>query len=412
MRKIARLMAFVLLLAFVGCDGADVTSSLVSSEDVSVAETSSEDASAEVSSGEVSSEDVSSEDTSSEEGTLNLLDYVMADGFLDVEAASKDKNFKRVGINDTPLFAEVEGIKGYEINGGLYWVDEETIRRLAETPCRGDGSIKWLGFKNCGSWSTSKNNQPDHAPADLINDPLYMSMILPSERRCFMADRINASLLDIADDKWINVMTIGAVYKNSDVEIPDDAEFTLCISDINLAVRTTNSNGWYKAVNITVPSVYNRLYLLPWGLEHTSGTYNFPDGDMRVTYYSDHVEIKLKGEDLNGTNAKKLVDKVQQCVYHFWGQKHYFDCKGSEVLGVACSYTVWVKEPEAAEYLVAGIGADWRDSSEKPLQAFAGYKHAVTNEPTIVVGHNVAPSDWDEIVGDESEKIQKYLGMK
>ncbi len=67
---------------------------------------------------------------------------------------------------------------------------------------------------------------------------------------------------------------------------------------------------------------------------------------------------------------------------------------------------------EAAEYLTVGIGADWRDSSEKPLQVFAGYKHAVTNEPTVVAGHNVPLSKWDEVVGNESEKIQKIIGLK
>ena len=400
MKNIAvKIAALLLLVTLIGCEAADATSSIVSSEDATI----------EVSSEEASSEEVSSEETSSEE-KKQLSDFIMEDGFVDVQAASLA--IKRKGGNDSIYFEDIEGVKGYEINGGVYWVDEETVRRLANTPCRGDGGIKWLGFKNCGSWSTSGNVQPEIAPANLINDPLYMSMILPSERRCYLADRINASFLDVADDKWINVMTIGAVYKNKDIEIPDDAKFTLCISDINLALRTTKSDGWYEAINVKVPKMTEQLYYLPWPLEHTLGTYKFPEDENRITYFDDHVEITLYGYDLNATEAKKEAEGVHQCVYHFWGQKHYFQCKGSEVLGLASSFKIWVKEPEAAEYLTVGIGADWRDSSEKPLQAFAGYKHAVTNEPTVVAGHTVPTEKWDEIVGDESEKIQKIMGLK
>ena len=409
MKNIAvKILAAALLLTLVGCEAADATSSLVSSEDASVVEVSSEETSSE----ETSSEETSSEETSSvaEDYTAQLKKFIMADGYLDVQAASKE--IKRKGNNDTIYFTEMEGVKGYEINGGIYWVDAETVRRLANTPCRGDGGIKWSGYKNWGSWSTAKDQQPTHAPAHLINDPLYMSMILPSERSCFLADRINASILDVASDKWVNVMTIGAIYTNRELELPDDAEFTICISDINLAVTTTRSRGWFEAVNVKVPKMTEQLYYLPWQLEHTLGTNKFPIYDKRITYFDDHVEIKLKGSDLNATEAKQTNESVKGCVYHFWGGKYQFDVDGSDVLGIVSSYKIWVKEPEWAEYLVASIGADWRDASQKPLQAFAGYKHAITTEPQMVIGHNIPTSKWDEIVGDESEKIQKIIGLK
>ena len=384
MKITTKVFALILIFSLVGCGVVDTVSSITSSE-------------------YTSSEDTSSKQTTSKE-EAKLTDFLLEDGFLDVQAASKV--FKPKGNNDSHLFVETEGIKGYEINGGIYWVDADTMRRLVNVPCRGDGKLKWRGFLDCGSWSTA-NEQPEFAPANLINDPIYMSMVLPSERACFMESRVNPSFLDVASDKWINVMTIGAVYKNSAVEIPDDAEITLCISDINLAVRTTKSNGWYEAINLKVPTVYNHLYYLPWTLEKQLGSYEIFD---RVTEYDDHVEIKLYGYDFNATEAKKVSNEVQQCVYHFWGKKHYFDCKGSEVLGVACSFKIWVKEPEAAEYLVVGIGADWRDEAEKPLQVFAGYKHAVTNEPTVVIGHNVEPSHYEEVM--DSQKVQEILGIR
>ncbi len=333
-----------------------------------------------------------------------MADFLLKDGFLDVQAASEV--FKSKGSNDSHLFAEgVEGLKGYEVNGGVYQVDAETIRRLVNVPVRGDGRFKWIGFEDCGSWSGNLE-QPEFAPADKINDPVYMSMFLPSEGTCFLETRKNPSFLDVAEDKWVNAVTIGAVYKNMEKELPDDAEFTICISDVNLLLRTKASNGWFLASGVKSPTVYNELYYLPWQLSSKLGTYPLQN---RVKKYSDRVEIKLKGSDLNATRGKKVAPEVEQCVFHFWGDMYNFNCKGSEVLGLVTSFKIWVKEPEWADYLVVGIGADWRDAKGNILQAYAGYKHTVTAEPKLVFGHNVEPSRYDEVM--DSERVQKLLGI-
>ena len=330
-------------------------------------------------------------------------DYKEPPTYYDIDAAAAAQG---LDYNNATLPASIfvdlgENYLGYKIDG-TYKVDEDTLRMLTTVDCIGDGKIKWMYFQDCGSW-TGNLEQPEYAPVDLLDDPIYMSMVLPSERRCFLETRTNGSFLDVAEDKWVNVMTIGAIYKNLDIEIPDNAEFTLCLSDVNLAVRTTKSNGWYEAINLKVPTVYNHMYYLPWQL---SGTLELKN---RITYFDDHVEIKLTGADFNGTEAKKVMSQVEQCVYHFWGQMHYFNCKGSEVLGVASSYKVWVKEPEAQNYLVAGIGADWRDANGGILQAFAGAKYAITNTPKTILGHNVELSRYRDVM--DSEKVQEILGI-
>ncbi len=331
-------------------------------------------------------------------------DYKEPPTYYDVDAAAAAQG---LGYNNATLPASIfvdlgENYLGYKIDG-TYQVDDDTLRMLTTVDCVGIGKIKWVGFQDCGSWSGNLE-QPEYAPVDLLDDPIYMSMVLPSERRCFLETRTNGSFLDVAEDKWVNVMTIGAVYRNLDVEIPDNAEFTLCISDVNLAVRTTKSNGWYEAINLKVPTVYNHMYYLPWQLNGTLELEN------RITYFEDHVEIKLTGADFNGTEARKVMSQVEQCVYHFWGSKHYFNCKGSDVLGVASSFKIWVKEPEASEYLTVGIGADWRDANETPLQAFAGAKFAVTNTPKVIFAHNVEPSRYRNVM--DTEKVQEILGIR
>ena len=391
-----KLLALLLLLALVGCEAADTVSQISSVEETS------------------SVEESIAETSSEEEKVYTLLDFVGEDGYLDVKTARKkvkrpaDAKSKN---DDSYVFAETEGIVGYEINDRNFTVDEETLRRLTTVPCRGTGGIQWSEYEDVGSWG--KFEQASYAPAHLISDPLYMSMILPSEATCYLSFRKNAGLLARPKAEWASIISIGALYQNKDKKLPDDAEFTVCLSDVNLAMRTKTSDGWFLADAKPVPTVINGLYYLPWGLEKEIGTYKFLDGDQRVTYFDDHVEIKLKGADLNGTTGKTVSDKVEECVLHFWGNKYYFGCPGDEVLGIVSSFKIWVKEPEWADYLVVGIGADWRPKEEVGgAQAFSGYKHKVTTEPRTVLGHIMVPSTWDEIVGDESEKIQELIGLK
>ena len=392
-----KLIAILLLLTLVGCEAADTVSQIPSVEStVSVEGTSSAD-----------------EASSDEKKEYTLLDFVSEDGYLDVKTARK--KVKRPAdakskTDDSYVFAETEGIIGYEINDRRFTVDAETLRRLVNVPCRGTGEIQWSEYEDVGSWGQFE--QASYAPAHLINDPLYMSMILPSEATCYLSFRKNAGIMAPASEEWANVITIGAVYQNQDKKFPDDAEFTICISDVDLVLRTKNSDGWFMADEKKVPSIINGLYYLPWTLHDEIGTLHFPDNEQRITYYDDHVEVKIKGSEINGTDGKALHEEVDEAVLHFWGTKYYFDCPGDEILGMVNSFKIWIKEEEWAEYLVVGMGADWRRKDETGTQAYNGYKHAVTATPTVVVGHTVLPSEWDKVVGDESEKIQELIGLK
>ena len=330
----------------------------------------------------------------------NLIEY------YDVDAAAAKLGLDHINaVLPASLFVDVGAeYIGYKIDGS-YKVDADTLYKLSETPCIGTGKIAWVNYHDSGSWS-SGSEQPEFAPVDLLDDPIYMSMILPSERATYMSTRTSGAFLVGSDDRWTNIMTIGAIYKNQAVNLPDDAEFTLCISDINLAMRTTNSDGWFEAINVKIPTMYNQLYYLPWTLESTLGTYKISD---RITYFDDHVEVKLYGRDLNATDAKSVSDEVQECVYHYWGRRYNFDCLGSEILGLVSSYKIWIKEPESSEYLVAAIGADWRDADGNIKQAFSGKNYAVSTTPVTLIGHTVPLSRYRDIM--DSEKVQEILGI-
>ena len=327
------------------------------------------------------------------------------DGYYMIAEAAKIIKTSR---DDSKLFKE--GVTGYDISGGIYYVDAETMLRLTKTPCRGDGSVMLVDWQNL---TENNGDHPDPFKAALatkLSDEVYMSMYLPSEGWCFMRTQDRGYNGYPANDKYKNVCSIGAIYKNYDYELPDDAIFTICISNARLLLNT-EKDGWFVADDLKYPQVSDCLYYLPWQLEDTLGQFPIVG---RITNFDDHVEIKLKGSDFNASVAKRVDERVLECTLHFWGNQVWLDsfgAKGSDIKGVVSSFDVWVKEPEYANYFVIGVGADWRSSAsnEGINQAYESRKYTLTNEPKTCFAHNVAPSVYDEIM--DTEFVKNALGL-
>ncbi len=385
MKTVLRITAIALSVLFCAC-----------------APTETQNSQSEISSQETSSLEESSKETSSVDDSLLYAD----DGFYKIQEAAK---IIKTGRDDSKLF--IEGVAGYEINGGIYYVDAETMVRLTKTPVRGDGSIMLLGWSDLSIGYGDHPDQFKAAAVEKLHDPVYMSMYLPSEGTCFLKTLIHGYNIFPANEKYKNVVSLGAIYKNYDYELPDDAEFTICVGKSQLLMRTTKSDGWFVADEQPYPQLQTYLYYLPWQLESEIGI--FPIAANRITYYDDHVEIRLKGAELNATIAKKVNDEVKECVIHFWGEFIEFDSlgvTGDEVLGVLSSFDVWVKEPEYANHFVIGVGADWRDANGTINMAYESLKYTLTNEPRPAFAHSVSPSVYDEVM--DVEFVKEQLGLE
>ena len=318
--------------------------------------------------------------------------------YYDVRAAGARGSYH--SVNDSEYF--IEGVEGYYIDELTFMIDAETIRRITQVPCTGTGAVKWKDYQD-KNVRECEDKFTGILPADKINDPLYAYMCLPSERATVMG-RVNAGNHYEYDDKYVKVVTIGAVYNNSDKPIPDDAEFTICVGRTTLLL-CTEEKGWYMARELATPAKPNSIYYLPWSLEHTLGTMKLDAS--RVTLVDDHYEIKMTGAELNGADGR---DKgATGSVLHFWGENVMLD-PDDEVLGVVTSFECWIKEEEWAPYVAAAIGADWRDAQGKISQVYSGYNYALTTEPAVIFGHNVGPYAYDEVM--DSETVQALLGLK
>ena len=318
--------------------------------------------------------------------------------YYDVRAAGAKGSTE--SEDDSAYF--IEGVEGYYIDELTFMLDYDTMWRIINVPCTGTGAVKWQGYTD-KNVPECEDKFTGILPADKINDPMYSYMCLPSQRPTVMG-RVNASNLYEYDDKYVKVVTIGAIYNNSEMPIPDDAEFTICVGRMTLLL-CTEEKGWYMALEQKVPAKPNSIYYLPWALEHTLGTMKLDAS--RVSLVDDHYEIKMTGAELNGADGR---DKgATGSVLHFWGDNVMLD-PDEEILGVATSFECWIKEEEWAPYVAAAIGADWRDAQGKISQVYSGYNFALTTEPTVVHGHNVGPYVYDDVM--DSEKVQELMGLK
>lgn len=313
-----------------------------------------------------------------------------------------------------------EDAEGYYFDDMTFYVNEEVFYRILSKPCTGKGAIKWTGYNDQLSWHGDEigpdgervGNDGFHGilPVEKFNDPLYVFMCKPSERPTVM-NRVNASNLSHAEDRFVSILTIGAIYNNSEKAIPDDAKFTICLGRTTL-IFYTEEKGWFMVGEWDIPSKPNSIYYLPWTLEKTLG--NMKLSNQRVKLVDGHYEIKMTGAELNGADGRD--EGATGSVLHFWSPMIKMeDIKDlvpntGDVKAIATSFECWIKEEEYAEYVAAAVGADWRDADNKIYQAYSGHNYALTTEPRIVFGHTAGPDMYDEVM--DTEKVQEMLGLK
>lgn len=303
-----------------------------------------------------------------------------------------------------------EDAEGYYLDDMLFLVDEETFERILSKPCKGPGSIRWKDYNDSLSWHGNDSLYNDWfdgiLPVDKMNDPLYVFMCKPSEAPTVM-NRINASNLSPAEDKFVTVCAIGAIYNNSEKPIPDDAEFTICLGRTTV-IFYTEEKGWHMAQEAYSPSRPSSIYYLPWELQTSIGVMKLSND--RIKMVDGHWEIKMTGAELNGGDGR---DKgATGSVLHFWSEQLRIQNAG-DIKAIATSYECWIKEAQWADYVVAAVGADWRDGDKQGqeiYQAYSGHNYKISTEPRVIFGHTAGPENYDKIM--DTEKVQKLLGLK
>lgn len=346
----------------------------------------------------------------------------------DVDAAVKAAG---LSLHDDVSVCFPADAPGYLVNGGPYLVDAATVVRLTTARVEGTGSVKWIGYQIKSALSGARAFD-GVIPVAKLNDPIYTCMNLPTEAdyyECNLAadaswgpssggwnNRVNGFNMTPVDDTFNNILCMGAIFPALDEDrkplLKADEELTLCIRNfVTLYHSTAAGRAWTVAQQTLAPPVssVNHLYALPWST-HATRTLAL----SAITVGADHTEVKLKGSDFLGDG-----DKIDGYTYHYWDKKVFFSdlgLTGGQIDGFVLAATIWVKEPSAANKLVATIGADIRYNDEKGVetkgaQLNSSRAYLLPATPRVLVSHSVGPnSAYDAIV--DSEAVQALLGLK
>ncbi|WP_026497673.1 Ig-like domain-containing protein [Butyrivibrio sp. WCD2001] len=242
----------------------------------------------------------------------------------------------------------------------------------------GNSEQSHRGNQNYGSsyGNVPSNNQYEREiPPDLINDPIYCSMNLPSEA---MSDfsiechRNYGRILNQLTPIQTTAVSIGAIYLASQKHM--SSSYTICLGKMALYAFSKSQNKWVALDEQPYPLGLKR-YKLPWNS-------NIHIACDNIQYYSDHVEVKLNASDLEGF------------AFHFWGVKKPID--QDDYLYYACAYTVWVKESYAANKLTTESGIDSKDAdSNNVLQLLSSRSLSLTTTPKTLWCHTIPNSEYD-----------------
>ena len=398
----------------------------------------------------------------------------LTDG-LDVDDYVADSKVETTAGWDISSVSLPTGMDKYVINGGTaakpYLVSAETLCQLADANVEGTGYVKWIGYNARSSHCTQAKSITGVVPVDKLSDPIYMEMALPSDDDFYFCDltmdssgprrggilkwnnRKNGyngvlprtahtiSGQTVAHDSMNNA---GVIYLNYNEAPPaQNAAFTLCVKDVKVYLHKQGdaANNWRLLTDTDLPTVYKTSF--SWSVNTNLAS--------RRTVVGDHVEIALTGADLwTGQSDWKDVGS-HQLYLRLWDQPAYFTSVGitdpSQIDGIVCTYTAWVKEASAADKLVATVTGelrpglwpevytDWQNAiaglnDKRPFKpsgasnssqgdatwngtttntAVASRGVTLTTTPRVVFCHSVYPGVYDQVL--DTNTVQTLLGL-
>lgn len=298
-----------------------------------------------------------------------------------------------VGSSDNAAYFTAENIV---VNLNTYKLGKNAMLSLENKHLAGDGSVIWNGWSNINE-SASKDMLSGVLKVRYSDDPVYMSMKLPSEAvHSTVSHRVNGSILHYQPAGFSNLINIGAIYAPDASALP--STFTVCLGKMTVYTLSNDANAkWELHEQHQVPKSF-ALYQLPWT---SSGDTNYPISESNITRYDNYIRFQLSKSD--------LTDK---CLHFFGGNSYAIDIPNCRA--IVCMFEAWTETAGVAEKIFAAIGADQRNGSGTVRQAFSGRNWNVRTDKRVVIGHNISDALYDELrdtMNDPRYLLENFGGI-
>ena len=236
--------------------------------------------------------------------------------------------------------------------------------------------IRYDGWRVWDGWKSGSLISSD-IKTDYMDDPIYMSMKLPSEVTT-MRHLPNGFVIDYKPEGCIDALGMGAIYCVEGETLPET--FNIYIGKLATYVLYEGATKWetLDSHDVLDDMYYYSFFKLPVGGSIRRATEN------EYTITDSYVKFTFKRSDFDNAN------------FHFWGLQK--PALSQNIAGLVSIYEVWTDTPEAVGKLAAAIGNDQRDSNGGVHQTFTGRTYKVTTEKRLIIGHNIPDTLYDTCV--------------
>ena len=235
-------------------------------------------------------------------------------------------------------------------------------------------TLIWSGYTH----HSKKDTYDGIVPVEKLDDPVYLSMALPSESQSdYMKsiDRNNGHIIgDTSSPETVQVLGIGALYQTSDTTLPDT--FSVYLGKMKTYAYSLSQQQWILINSVPHPSgAY--IYTLPWTTTKATRCNN-------VESTNDYLKINLSSSEFSGN------------VLHFWSS--CVPINKNDYLYYACAYDFWVDEQVQGK-ITATNGIDCKDAKGQKtiIQLYSSRGMAGETYPKTLWGHNVPISEYDNL---------------
>ena len=302
---------------------------------------------------------------------------INTDGSVEVAIIKNNKCYKKDkndSDNEIKIFEESK-CEVEDKEPVLYTLSREDMLNAKSNMYPSNAVLKYEKFKKL-----SRDTYDGTIPIKRLDDPVYLSMTMPSET---MSDyttqqgRDNAHIIgDVNADETKRTLAIGAFYKTTGATLPET--FSIYFGKIKLFAYSKSQKKWIildERKHLSKNAVY--IYKLPWT---NNGTTKLTD----VEETDDYLKVNVTAEQF-GNN-----------VIHFWGSSAPID--KDDYLYYAAAYEFWVSDNVAGKLTaVNAIDAKDEKGTATTSQLYSSRGWAASTTKKITWGHTVPSDQYDKV---------------
>ena len=323
--------------------------------------------------------------------TPEEVEYLVAKNIL-----SRDKAYEidAPSLNDLAEFNKNDDYLIFS-HDMVYPLDKEMMLSIPDKHLAGPGRVKWSEWGQMDSWGETKTMLNGEMKVRYMDDPLYMSMRLPSEQyhvdnKIAHPGMRHALAMHPSKNVALRYLsTIGAVYAPDYTALPDTV--TICIGNISLYTLSKEpSASWQLHEHCNVPAGFGMFYI-PWS---KTGNAHVNISESKVERHENYIKFTLSKNDFAPSAS---VANSTGAVLHFWGGNDVDIDLGNCKAAIAM-YEMWTETPEAADLLYIDIGADQKSADKTAIsQLFWSRNYNIRTEKRLVTGNNISDELYDEL---------------